>query len=205
MQITLNKIGKKFQHEWIFKNFNYEFFTGHSYAIIGPNGSGKSTLLQIVSGLMLPSEGQVLYYKNKKLIDSDYTFRLIDISAPYQELVEEFTLTEFLQFHFKFKSLKNGLDQKDLISLMHLEKSSHKYIKNFSSGMKQRLKLALAFFSDSPVMLLDEPTSNLDEHGINWYMQNIKANISDKLILISSNQPMEYSFCDKIININDFK
>jgi ABC-type multidrug transport system ATPase subunit len=88
---------------------------------------------------------------------------------------------------------------------MNLEKSTHKYIKNFSSGMKQRLKLALAFFSESPVMLLDEPTSNLDEHGINWYMQNIRSNISNKLILISSNQPAEYSFCDKIINLNDFK
>lgn len=205
MQITLNKIGKKFQHEWVFRNINYQFFLGKSYALVGPNGSGKSTLLQIISGLLLPSEGEVVLHQGQKIIDPDETFRYIDISAPYQELVEEFTLSELLNFHFKFKSLKKEIDQKQLISKMQLEKSTHKYIKNFSSGMKQRLKLALSFFSDCPIMLLDEPTSNLDEHGINWYMQNIRSNISNKIILISSNQPSEYSFCDHIINLNNFK
>ncbi|CAN5122713.1 heme ABC exporter ATP-binding protein CcmA [soil metagenome] len=205
MQITLNKIGKKFQHEWVFRNINFQFYLGKSYALVGPNGSGKSTLLQIISGLLLPTEGEVLYQKRGKNIDPDDIFRYVDISAPYQELVEEFTLSEFLDFHFNFKTIKNEISQKEMIYKMHLEKSAHKHIKNFSSGMKQRLKLALSFFSESPVMLLDEPTSNLDEHGINWYMQNIRTNISNKIILISSNQPSEYSFCDHIVNINDFK
>lgn len=205
MQILLKHVGKKFQHEWIFRNLDYHFTSGKSYAITGPNGSGKSTLLQVISGLLPANEGQIQFKDSEKNYDIADVYPFIDFSAPYQELVEEFTLLEFLKFHFSFKKIRNGFSQQDLIQFMMLESATHKYIKHFSSGMKQRLKLGLAFFSESQVMLLDEPTSNLDEVGINWYMQNISGILKEKLIIISSNTPAEYSFCDFTINIPDYK
>ncbi|MDQ3395213.1 MAG: ATP-binding cassette domain-containing protein [Bacteroidota bacterium] len=205
MQISLEQVGKKFQHEWIFRKIDYQFNLGKAYAITGPNGSGKSTLLQVISGILPANEGNVNYIVNSKYIDITEIFPYIDIAAPYQELVEEFTLIEFLKFHFSFKSIKKGLSIEELIQILRLEKSINKIIKHFSSGMKQRLKLGLAFFSQSQVILLDEPTSNLDEVGINWYMQNVTGILKEKLIIICSNTPAEYSFCDFNINILDHK
>ncbi len=162
-------------------------------------------MLQVISGLLPYNEGLLLFNESGKDLDITEVYSFIDIAAPYQELVEEFTLLEFLDFHFSFKKIKKGLSQKDLIKLMMLENASHKYIKHFSSGMKQRLKLSLGFFSECQVFLLDEPTSNLDEVGINWYMQNITGILKEKLIIICSNTPSEYSFCDFNIHIPDFK
>lgn len=205
MRITLNKIGKKFQHEWVFKNINYTFQQGQTYAITGPNGSGKSTLLQIISGMLPASEGTIAFTENEKEVEPSHVFRCFDFVAPYQELIEEFTLSEFLDFHFSFKKLKEGLTKNELVKLTMLDSSMNKQIRNFSSGMKQRLKLSLAFFSQSPVLLLDEPTSNLDELGFNWYMKFVQKQKNHRTIIISSNQPQEYIFCENIIAVKDFK
>ena len=88
---------------------------------------------------------------------------------------------------------------------MYLEKDADKLISNFSSGMKQRLKLGLAFFSESSIAFLDEPTSNLDEKGVNWYLENVREILNKKLVFISSNQKHEYDFCSELIHIPDHK
>lgn len=205
MKIIAKGLGKKFGREWIFKDLNYEFETGNPVAIIGPNGSGKSTLLQILTGAHLASKGEVSFKDSEKDIKPEDFHQYIDISAPYLELIEEFTLDEMIDFHFKFKTIKSGLDFSAFKELIYMENQGGKQIKQFSSGMKQRLKLGLCFFSETPVCFLDEPTSNLDAKGIEWYLDHIKACVQDKLLIISSNQSYEYDFCEQKLDIPSFK
>jgi len=196
MKIIAENLGKRFNFHWIFRNHNYTLESGKSYAIIGPNGSGKSTLIQTLIGAIPFSEGKLSYEKSAHQISADEIYKEIVLATPYLELIEEFTLQELLDFHFKFKKVKPGFTLSQLPELLWLEKSRHKEIRFFSSGMKQRLKLGLAFFSDAPILVLDEPTSNLDRTGIEWYKAQI-SNQQSRLVLIGSNQEEEYDFCQE--------
>ena len=168
MTITLNKAGKKFYREWIFRNLDLTLEPGAKLVILGPNGSGKSTLLQILSGATGLTEGQIKYNSNSTEISVDEIYHSISISAPYLELIEEFTLEEIIHFHFKFKKAKNNLSEAEVLNLSGLESKKDKVFKFFSSGMKQRIKLTLAILSDTSILLLDEPCSNLDSEVVKW-------------------------------------
>jgi ABC-type multidrug transport system ATPase subunit len=204
MNITLQNVGRRFNKEWIFRNLSTEFSTGNSYAILGPNGSGKSTLLSVLTGSLSPSEGKISFSDTKD-IPVENIYKYISLAAPYLELVETFTLNEIINFHFRFKNFAPGLDAKKLISILGLEKAANKQIKYFSSGMKQRTKLALACCADTPILFLDEPTSNLDVQGISWYRELIENFGKERLTLIGSNQIQEYDFCTNQIQISDYK
>ena len=204
MEITLNNIGRRFNKEWIFKNISYNFKQGEKYAVLGPNGSGKSTLLSIILGNLTPSEGTITY-QNLKEVSVEDIYQYISFAAPYLDLVEEFTLEETIRFHFQFKDYAEGLDANAVLSLLGLEKSQDKALKYFSSGMKQRTKLALACCTNSPILLLDEPTSNLDEQGITWYLSLIEKFAVNKTVFVGSNQAHEYSFCAHQLKITDYK
>jgi len=205
MRIELTKVGKRFNRHWIFRNLSFQFESGNHYAITGPNGSGKSTLLQIISGFSTHNEGTIQYFLNEQPVSSESIFRQISFAAPYLDLIEEMTLVEFFSFHHKMKGWLPGIDAKHIILLCGLEKSAHKQIRYYSSGMKQRVKLTQAIFSDVPVVLLDEPLTNLDDDGILLYNSLIEKYCKDRLVIISSNDKKEYSFCSSIINIADFK
>lgn len=207
MQIKLTDIGKRYNYEWIFRNVHHEFTAVNNYAILGSNGSGKSTLLQLIAGNLIPSQGSISYRKENTEIDVENIYTHISFASPYLELLEEFTLTESIEFHARFKSFHKDLDTQQLLSLMQLEKAKDKQLKYFSSGMKQRVRLALAILSDTPLLLLDEPTSNLDKNAISWYQQLIQAYSNNRLIIVASNQ-LEYeyaSFCNISLNVEDFK
>ena len=205
--IQLDTIGKRFRYEWIFRNISTTFEQGRRYAILGPNGVGKSTLMKILSGHLTPSSGKMTVQINDKTLDADDIYRYVNYAAPYIELIEEFTLTEAIDFHIKFHPLSNSLTINDLITLLGFQKSRDKEIRYFSSGMRQRLKLALAICSNSPILLLDEPTTNLDVQGVAWYrglMQQYTEG-SNRLVIIASNAEHDYDFCDATLNILDFK
>lgn len=206
MNITLQNIGRRFNQEWIFRGIDYTFSSQKSYAILGPNGSGKSTLIKVLSGQLTPSEGSISYHNESQQIAADDIYKSISIAAPYIELIEEFTLRELLDFHFKFKRFHPNFDIKSIISLLGMEKSADKNLKFFSSGMKQRVKLALACCSASYLLFLDEPTSNLDTSGEEWYLQLIRATaVPNRLLIIGSNQEKEYAFCDEKFSITSYK
>ena len=205
MQIILEQIGRRFNREWIFKNINYSFNSGESYAILGINGSGKSTLLQVISSSLTPSTGTLKYIVEGKEIDVENVYQHLSIAAPYLELIEEFTLLEVLDFHFSFKKRLNNLNNQVLIDLLNMDSSKNKQLKYFSSGMKQRVKLILAFCSDTSILLLDEPTSNLDEQGIAWYLDLVNKFSKDRLIIVCSNQAHEYAFCKHQLNLFQYK
>ena len=205
MQLLIDQLGKRFNREWIFKQFSAKLQAGKSYTFVGPNGSGKSTLLHVMSGVMPSTEGKIIYRLGNQTIDEDKWYKQLVIAAPYLELIEEFSLLELLDFHTRFKPFKEGISKNELIERIELEGSKNKAIKYFSSGMKQRLKLAFAFYSDVPVVMLDEPTSNLDAKWSAWYREEVQQLSPDQILLICSNVPAEYDFCDTIINVSEFK
>jgi ABC-type multidrug transport system ATPase subunit len=204
MKIILSDAGKRFNREWIFRHFDYQFFTSQAYAITGPNGSGKSTLLQFIAGALMPSEGKIAYYPHNDEPVTEY-YPLLSIAAPYLETIEEMTANEFFRFHLAFKPLMPGLTVPQILNRVGLQEASDKQIRYYSSGMKQRIKLAQAFFSDTPVLLLDEPTTNLDAGGISLYHDFIRDYCQERLVIVSSNDPLEYSFCKNIIEMGNLK
>ena len=219
LKVILTDAGKRFNRDWIFRHVTFSFETGKSYAITGPNGSGKSTLLQAIAGSLVLSEGSMEYrteeQKNQEqgteegrkniIIDPGKIYRQISIVAPYLELIEEMTAKEFLHFHASFKPLTNVAGIDEILSIIGLEKAADKQIRYFSSGMKQRIKLAQAIFSDVPVLLLDEPCTNLDKPGYDLYHSLIDNYAQNKLIVVSSNDANEMDFCTEKLSILDYK
>lgn len=208
MKITLEDTGKKYNREWIFRNLSLEIKSPSSYVISGSNGSGKSTLLKTISGFETPSEGTIIYQndKLKHVVSPELIYKQVSYAAPYIDVFDEYTIQELFNFYYQLKPLKNGIDYKEFISIIELEKAKEKAIKNFSSGMKQRVKLGLAILSDCPILLLDEPTSNLDKNAIHWYQNLIKNNLENRIVLVASNNQKDESFfCEKEVNIEEYK
>ncbi len=205
MLIQLSDAGKKFNREWIFQSLNYRFDTGKRYALTGPNGSGKSTLLQVLAGSMNLSQGNITWSIHDQPIETDHVFKHLSIAAPYLELIEEMTATEFLVFHNSFKPFLNNISIPEILHIIELEKAAHKQIRYYSSGMKQRIKLAQAIFSNCQLLLLDEPCTNLDEHGYSLYHHLINQYTAGRTIIVSSNDVNEYKFCNEKIYVPDHK
>lgn len=205
LKIHLEEASKRFQYEWIFRNLSLELTQGNSLAITGSNGSGKSTLLKCLCGAIPITSGKIDYQLDGKSISETDWFSFLTISAPYMEVPEEFTLEELLNFHFKFKHPFEGISIKAIIEQLYLSQHASKPIGQFSSGMKQRLKLGLALFSDVPLIFLDEPTSNLDRKGIQWYHKMIEQFGKNRILVICSNEPREYEFCEQKIVLEDYK
>ena len=206
MHISLSKISRKYNYEWIFRDVDFEFEHGNAYAILGSNGSGKSTLLQIISGHLHPSGGTLTYSHNNKDIGVEDFFRHVTFSGPYLELIEEFTLEEMFTFHSRFKKFRNNMDVNAVMDATGLMRNRNKPIKYFSSGMKQRVRLAIALLTESEVVLLDEPAANLDHKAIAWYRDLVANNHADRIIIVCSNsQSEEHDFCTQSIVIDDYK
>jgi len=205
MTISLSDAGKRFNRDWIFRHLSYEFSAGQSYAIIGPNGSGKSTLLQVLSGAMDVNEGTCQWSMGNGQLGNEQVYNHVSICAPYLELIEEMTLIEFLEFHHQFKPFLSSVTPDKIISILGLNDATHKQIRNYSSGMRQRVKLAQAIFSDVSVVLLDEPCTNFDEAGVALYNQLINDYCKKRMVIVSSNDHHEYEFCSNKLMITDWK
>jgi len=205
VSLSLTNIAKKYQKDWIFRNVNFQFEIPGTYVIKGSNGSGKSTLLKLISSYLTASEGTQKLTLNSKDILIENWPKHITYAAPYFELIEDMYLSEFVQFYIKFKPFRDDITTDDLIKIAYLEESKDKQIKNFSSGMKQRLRLALAWLSDVSIVLLDEPCSNLDKKGIEWYKNMATKYAKDKLVIVCSNNIQdEFFFCEHSLNMEDF-
>lgn len=206
MIITLDDIGRRYNREWIFRHVHYEFHPQRAYAILGPNGSGKSTLIKLLTAALSSSEGTIRYRSNGADVQLDRVYQHVAIAAPYLDLIEEFTLVEALTFHFQFKKILPGYQWEEVLNRLEFPKSAQqREVKFFSSGMKQRLKLLLACFSDTSALFLDEPTSNLDQQGELWYRHLVEETRGNRLVVIGSNQAQEYEFCDHHVQILDYK
>jgi len=198
MSLVAANLGKRFNRDWIFRNFNYQFDPGH-YVVTGPNGSGKSTLLQVLWGQMQPSTGTVTWPN----VAPEAYFQQVSIAAPYMDLIDEFTLEEMVRFHFKFKKCRLPLGQ--VFERINLPNAQDRPIASFSSGMRQRLKLALAFYADTDALFLDEPCTNLDQKATEWYHEQLRELQRRKIVIDASNQESEYPADAVKIDILSFK
>lgn len=203
LTITLSEASKKFNNSWVFKNLSYTFEGNNKYAILGANGSGKSTLLQILSGYLSLSKGNISFHNGTKKIDSDSIYKQIGWCAPSVEIPDDFTLTELIKFHSNFKN--PILSSLEMIELLELEKAKDIQLKNYSSGMRQRVKLGLCLLFESNLLLLDEPSSHLDKNSILWYKDLVSTYSRNRLLIISSNQEEEYEMCELKLSIEDYK
>jgi ABC-type multidrug transport system ATPase subunit len=210
VSIQLNNLGKKFNKEWIFRNLSYRIEAKQKLVILGGNGSGKSTLLQILSGFINPNEGEIIYTHLNSVKETKISVeeirKYISFASPYLQLTEDFTLIELINHTKLFKPFVNNFSTQEIIEQIQLPHAKHKYIKQFSSGMKQRLKLGLAILSDAPLLLLDEPISNLDKEAIAWYKQLISNHSGNRTVIVCSNAiEQEYFFCDTTLNVMNYK
>ncbi|WP_254169513.1 ABC transporter ATP-binding protein [Chryseosolibacter histidini] len=201
ISITTEGLSKRFNREWIFRNFSYQFNNGTTYAITGPNGSGKSTLLQVLWGQVPQTSGDLHYTAPSAEIPVEKISQHIAIAAPYMDLVEEFTLREQLDFHFSLKPARGKVSPSELLEIMYLTHAKDKYIGNFSSGMKQRVKLGLAFYTAADLLFFDEPGTNLDEQAFAWYKRELAKLPEGVLTLIASNDKDEYPADCTVINV----
>lgn len=205
-EIDLKKVGKRYNAEWIFKNLSATFRSGSATVILGGNGSGKSTALRTVFGYAPVSAGEITYQFDGKNIKQSEAYKYFSICAPYLELYEELTLDELAKFHFSLKPALPEILVSDFSELIDLKRANDKPVKYFSSGMKQRVRIGFAIMSDVKAIYLDEPTSNLDQKGIDWYRSTIEEFRMDRILLVASNQQEdEYFFCDEKIEIEKFK
>lgn len=206
MRLDAQNLGRRYGRQWIFRQLSHVFQPGTATAILGPNGAGKSTLLSILAGQLLPTEGSVTYSLADKNLSVSEIPKYLAYCAPYLELPEDFTLLELLAFHTRLKPLRPGLSAAGLVDLMYLQKARHQPVRTFSSGMKQRLKLGLALYAAAPLLLLDEPTTNLDAQGAAWYLEHVtRVRDAGRLVVVSSNVPAEYAFCEAQVLITDFQ
>lgn len=206
MHISLRKVGRKYNFEWIFKGIDFDFTENKPVAVLGSNGSGKSTLMHLLTGHMLPSAGEIAFSHDGAIVPPDWVYNLVSMSGPYLELIEEFTLDELLAFHTRFRRFRNQLSIDDVVQISMLENSRNKPIRYYSSGMKQRVRLSLALLSDSKIVLLDEPAANLDRRGIDWYRSLVAQHSQDRVLVVCSNsQADEHDFCQESLLVDDYK
>lgn len=198
MYISIENLSKRFDSGWVFRDLNIAIEPGQKVAITGPNGSGKSTLLNILCGLLSPSLGKVHYTHGDKSIDRDDIYNYLSISAAYSELDEELSPKELFAHYSKFRSFKiESLEE--FIELAQLKDDLDKQVVYFSSGMKQRLSLALALTMDSPLLFLDEPSSFLDDARKAWFIELFRKYTDGKTVILASNDKSDIDLCDSSI------
>ena len=191
LHIELKGIGKKFYQRWLFRDINHDFSEHAHLAIVGKNGSGKSTLLRIISGQMKPSEGSVAYQLNQHPLPAASVYQQLSWAGPHVELYLDLTWAEQVDLHFRF--CKCLLDQReDLHDILNLRPHKDKSLRFFSSGMLQRAMVGLALFSESQLLMLDEPTSHMDEENASLMLGLINTYLGDRKYVLASNMEREF-------------
>lgn len=196
MELRVEGLSKRFAGQWVFRKLAFEIPSKSHFAITGPNGSGKSTLLKILAGALPPSEGKVSYTCDQGEITPDRVYGHLTFAAPYADLIEELTLSEAWHFHRKFRLMIPEADSFEaFLTSLAYPFDPVAQIQSMSSGMKQRLRLGFAILTKSTLLILDEPTSNLDEEGIAWFHDLLGAHGKDRTVVIASNIRSDLESC----------
>lgn len=206
MEIQLRNTGKKYINEWVFRNVTLDLHAGDTLAILGKNGSGKTTLMKLLSGAVMPTEGEMNFFRDGQPLPLENLYHELSYAAPYHEMIEELTVKEMAEFYTHFKPLKQNCSIEDILSSINLSAAADKKVLSCSSGMKQKLKLALALNSDTSLLLLDEPLTNLDREGIAWFQTEMSRQPGNRIIVVCSNHiTEEYEFCRRQVKMEDYR
>ncbi|MEM6272490.1 MAG: ATP-binding cassette domain-containing protein [Bacteroidota bacterium] len=189
-KLSAEGLGKRFHRQWVFKNLDLELNEGERLLITGSNGSGKSTLMRILAGQLNPTKGTVRLTDDNQDLDPEIWYRYISWSGPYMDLYPDFTLAETIRLHFRFRDAL--LPRTDIIPGLNLEKHADKPLRNYSSGMLHRVKVGLAIFSQSKVLLLDEATTNMDAENSGLVIDWVKKYRENRILIYAGNKPEEF-------------
>jgi len=205
MLIELHEVSKRY-NQWVIHQCSEVLSSPSKIAIVGANGSGKSTLLKMISGYLSPTSGSVLFRNaQKEIISPQFSYRYLAFCAPYVEFIEELSLNDHFDFHFEHKTLLPGLAKEQFFRKIELEDYRDQLLADLSSGLKQRFILGLTILSDCEIYLLDEPCSFLDENAQQWFFDLVDEFVSDKLCIIATNQTSVIDFCEKSIDVRNYK
>jgi ABC-type multidrug transport system ATPase subunit len=201
MRCELIGVSKRFGRDWIFKDVDMTLEEGQHTALLGSNGSGKSTLLRIIAGQLGRSKGELQYSDQGKNVPIEKVYRSLSFVAPYIDVYRQLTFKELIDFHFSLRSLSSGKTKSDVLNSIQVP--AQKALNSFSSGMIQRVKLALSFYTDSSLMIFDEPTMNLDEEGSEWFIHQLQNIPQEVTVIVASNVPdKETSTCSSFYEIS---
>lgn len=205
MEIHADRLSKRFGRQWVIRDFTFVFEQGVNYAIEGPNGSGKSTLLHLCCTYLEPTKGSCQFINDKTALPTERAYKHFSIAAPYLDLIPHFTIREQMNFTEKLKSWSTPWTTPQLIELMGLEEHAGKLMRSLSSGMRQRVRLVSALAAKVDVVFLDEPTTNLDPAGKEWYQEVLPTLGEAKTLLIASNEKEDLRQCTERVDIENFK
>jgi len=204
--LNAENLTKKFGRRLIFQDLNFEFLKNGIYGITGINGSGKSTLIKIIAGIISPSSGKIIHKLNDKIIESEKLHKYIGFVAPYLVMYEEFSAWENLSHISKIRGVDFNKELfNSLLEDFLLLSRKNDMVKTYSSGMKQRLKFIFALMHSPKTLLLDEPTSNLDDAGKESVYKIINREGQNKVVIIASNEKSDLELCDLKIRLQDYK
>jgi heme exporter protein A len=204
--VELNNLIKYFGRRLIFDGINFSFTSRNIYGISGPNGSGKSTLVKIIADLISPTRGKVDHKFGKKIIEPEDLHNYLGFVSPYLFLYDEFTAEENLIYSSSIRGIKFNQERSDfLLSELKLFDRRKDLVRGYSSGMKQRLKFIFALLHEPQLIILDEPTSNLDNSGKEIVYKIIMEESKKNLIVIASNEESDLRLCTEIIELEKFK
>ena len=204
--LHLESLTKIFGRRLVFDKLTYNFLPGKVYGISGPNGSGKSTLSKIIAGIITPTTGKVLHKSNAKIVKPEELHNLIGFVSPYLVLYDEFTAHENLLHFARIRGVKlDSGREDDLLNKMGIYNRRNDLVKAYSSGMKQRLKFVFALLHNPKLLILDEPTSNLDNSGKDAVYELLKSELHDNVIIIASNEDGDLAKCNEVIYLENYK
>jgi len=199
-------LNKSFGRRLIFNDLHFKFDKPGIYGISGPNGSGKSTLVKIIAGIIGSSKGKVIHKLNDKEVAEDQLHNHIGFVSPYLVLYEEFSTYENLSYFAQIRNVKFNKERIDyLLNKFLLYPRKDDLLKTYSSGMKQRVKFIFALMHSPELIILDEPTSNLDDEGKKSVYELIKEEGENKIVIIASNEKSDLEMCGEIVYLEKFK
>lgn len=195
VSLAAEKIGKKFYRHWIFRDISFHLEQGQTLLLTGPNGSGKSTLIRIIAGQLSPSRGDIILKDQGKQLPYEDFYKLVSWAAPYIELYPDLTLREMVKLHFQFKKclLPSG---DEVIKQLRLQGHENKILRHFSSGMMHRVKVGLAVFSQSKILILDEATTNMDQNNSDYVFELLDQHQGERILIFASNNQAEFDRFD---------
>ena len=199
-------LNKSFGRRLIFNDLQFKFDKSGVYGISGPNGSGKSTLVKIIAGIIGASKGKIIHKLNDKEIIEEHLHDHIGFVSPYLVLYEEFSTYENLNLFAEIRGISFNKERVDyLLNKFLLFKRKDDLLKTYSSGMKQRVKFIFALMHSPQLLILDEPTSNLDDEGKNSVYELVKEEGQNNIVLIASNEKHDLEVCSDIVYLEKFK
>lgn len=203
--IEATKLGKEYHYQAVFHQLSHRFDGEQAIAVLGDNGSGKSTLLQVLSGMTEATQGNVKWFLEGKKLPDFRWYEFLSFCSPHFNFDSRFTVEEILKQYQNVKRFQKDLTCDDLIEMMNFQSHRFKLMNELSSGMNQRVRLVLTICADVPVLFLDEPCSNLDQKGVEWYHELISNYAAGKLIFVASNDSRETRFCTDQLSLMDYK